>query len=321
MVRFAERSSHHVFLEPESHESDWVYCNGIATSLPRDVQDAVVRGMPGCSRAHILMYGYAVEYDMVRPHQIHATTMTRLVDGLFLAGQINGTSGYEEAGGQGWLAGLNAARFATDVEPITLGRDLAYIGVMLDDLVTRTPVEPYRMFTSRAEYRLLLRADNTADRLTPLAREWGTISDERWTRYRVREARIEHLNTALDAARIDGKPLRDVVRRPEFTAADLARILNEQADRALTTVLADRQYEGYIARQRAEIKRQAAMETRRIPGDIDFHAISGLRKEAAEALTRFRPDTLGQAGRLAGVNPADMTLLVVILDRRRRESA
>ncbi|MCA9310243.1 MAG: tRNA uridine-5-carboxymethylaminomethyl(34) synthesis enzyme MnmG, partial [Phycisphaerales bacterium] len=321
VVRFADRERHHVFLEPESHESDWIYCNGIATSLPTDVQDEIIHSMPGCRNARILMYGYAVEYDMVRPHQIHATTMTRRVPGLFLAGQINGTSGYEEAGGQGYLAGLNAARHARALEPVTLGRDLAYIGVMLDDLVTRTPVEPYRMFTSRAEYRLLLRADNTADRLTRLGHEWGTVGAERWHRFQARCQRIEHLNAALDAARLDGRPLRDLVRRPDFTVNDLARALGEAPDRAMTTVLADRQYEGYIVRQHAEIKRHAAMEHRRIPADVDFHTIAGLRAEAAEALTRFRPDTLGQAGRLAGVNPADMTLLVVALDRRRRETA
>lgn len=321
VVRFADRSSHHVFLEPESHESEWVYCNGVSTSLPRDVQEMIVRSMRGCERAEVLQYGYAVEYDMVRPHQIDATGMTKLVGGLFLAGQINGTSGYEEAAGQGLIAGVNAVRLVRGEEPVVLGRDEAYIGVMMDDLVTRTPVEPYRMFTSRAEHRLLLRADNAADRLTPLGRAWGVVDDERWAVHQQRCAWRERINTAIDAGRIGGEPLAKAMRAPGYNVGDLRRILGLGAvgapENVLESVLADRQYEGYVRRQEAEIKKQREMERRAIPASLDVRSIEGLRKEAREALAKFRPATLGQAGRLEGVNPADMTLLIVAIERHR----
>ena len=200
VVRFADRESHHVFLEPESLHTREIYCNGISTSLPEDVQDQLVHSMPGCEEARILRWGYAVEYDMVRPHQLDATGMTRLVPGLFLAGQINGTSGYEEAGGQGLLAGLNAARLVQGRALVTLGREQAYIGVMMDDLVTRTPREPYRMFTSRAEHRLLLRADNSDERLTPWARDHGLVDDVRWEAWRKRERELERPAVRVRAA-------------------------------------------------------------------------------------------------------------------------
>lgn len=316
VVRFGERESHHVFLEPESHETDWIYCNGISTSLPADVQDQIVRSMPGCERARVLQYGYAVEYDMVRPHQIHATCMTKLIAGLFLAGQINGTSGYEEAAGQGLIAGVNAVRWSRAEPAITLGRDQAYIGVLMDDLVTRTPVEPYRMFTSRAEHRLLLRSDNTADRLTPLGIAWGTICSERTRRFERRRDLIAIVQAAIETARIESEPLRERIKRPEYglpkLRADLLAIgLDDADDRVLLTVLAERQYEGYIRRQQAEARRQSEMEHRRIPAWMDYRAVSGLRTEARACLERFRPETFGQAGRLEGMSPADLTLLLV----------
>ncbi|MGP1273663.1 MAG: tRNA uridine-5-carboxymethylaminomethyl(34) synthesis enzyme MnmG [Phycisphaerales bacterium] len=323
VVRFAERSSHQVFLEPESHRDDWVYCNGIATSLPRDVQDAVVRTMPGCERAEILRYGYAVEYDMVPPHQIDATTMTKRVGGLFLAGQINGTSGYEEAAGQGLIAGVNAARFAQGRSLVTLGRDQAFIGVLLDDLVTKTPREPYRMFTSRAEHRLLLRADNAADRLTPLGREWGIVGDDRWRAHERRTAEIDAIEAHCARVRVGGEPLAKAARRQGFGVAELRDALPDGArysECALDTALTGLKYAGYLQRQRAEIRRRADAEHRRIPEHVRYEEISGLRNEARQALTKFRPATIGQAGRLEGVTPADVTLLMVIAARGPRRA-
>jgi tRNA uridine 5-carboxymethylaminomethyl modification enzyme len=341
VVRFAERDTHHVYLEPESlrpGHDHWIYCNGISTSLPADVQDVMVRAMPGCENARILRYGYAVEYDMVRPHQINATGMTKLVDGLFLAGQINGTSGYEEAAGQGLIAGINAARLALGREPITLGRDQAYIGVLMDDLVTKTPVEPYRMFTSRAEHRLLLRADNSADRLTPLAIELGLLGSTdlgslRTNLFRERTRAMAAINTLVDDAKVDGQFLRDLARRPDYPVgrlagdlrragapADLSWHLHEHAP-ALLTVHADRLYRPFVERQHAEIRRSAEVERKSIPAGFDFDAIPSMRTEARHALARFRPATLGQAGRLEGITPADVTLLAVMLKRYARGRA
>jgi len=322
VMRFADRESHHVFLEPESLRTDWVYCNGIASSMPEDVQDVVVRTMPGCERAAIVRYGYTVEYDMVRPHQIDATCMTKRCAGFFLAGQINGTSGYEEAAGQGLVAGLNAGRFALGEDPVRLGRDEAYIGVLMDDLATKTPVEPYRMFTSRAEHRLVLRSDNSADRLTGKGRGWGLVDDERWRIYQSRERGLERARAGIEAARVGGESLGHAMKRPGFSERDLAAALGGGWDVArdwgvLTTVLAERQYAGYIARQRAEARRHAAMEGRRIPGWLEFGGVSGLRTEARLALERFRPATFGQASRLEGVTPADLTVLMVASRRGR----
>jgi tRNA uridine 5-carboxymethylaminomethyl modification enzyme len=319
VVRFADRERHHVFLEPESHRDDSIYANGVATSLPRDVQIKVIRAMPGCARAEVLLWGYAVEYDSVRPHQIDATTMTKPVAGLFLAGQINGTSGYEEAAAQGLLAGLNAVRFARAEALVRLGRDEAYLGVLMDDLVRKTPVEPYRMFTSRAEHRLLLRADNSADRLTPLARDLGLVDDDRWTRYERRREQLAEVHRLIDTVKVGGARLDDLVRTAGFTVADLARALAPSAidwERGvLLTALTDRRYEAYIRRQQNEARRQREMEHRAIPAWLIPDTIDGLRAEARQALTKFRPATYGQAMRLEGVTPADVTLLMVAQKR------
>jgi len=322
VVRFADRDSHHVFLEPESHHTDELYCNGISTSLPRDVQEQLVRSMPGCDHAEILRWGYAVEYDMVWPHQIDATCMTKSIEGFFLAGQINGTSGYEEAGGQGLVAGLNAARFAIGDDPIRLGRDQAYIGVMLDDLVTKTPREPYRMFTSRAEHRLLLRADNTDERLTPAGRAWGLVCDRRWATWLGRETAMRRVTEGIESTRVeDGRPLRKLVMQPGTTVEEIARRLQESDQPVVERVMTSMRYEGYIDRQRAAISRQRDADARAIPGWIDPAAVTGLRSEAAEALARYRPVTLGQAGRLAGVSPADLSLLGVAIRKGRARRA
>ena len=331
VVRFAERASHHVFLEPESLASDEVYCNGISTSLPADVQLAMVRAMPGCSRAEIVRAGYAVEYDMVWPHQIDATAETKSVRGLFLAGQINGTSGYEEAAGQGLVAGLNAARRALGADPVRLGREEAYIGVMMDDLVVRTPREPYRMFTSRAEHRLLLRADNADERLTARGAALGLVCGERSAAWERRRARIAVLHETL--ARIPapasiggGKRMSEIARRPDVGIRELADMLGAAAGGVpvgtedlplLERVVTDLRYEGYLARQRAEIRRHAASEHMAIPVSLEPASIAGLRKEAAETLARFRPATLGQASRLAGMSPADISVVALAVRRHR----
>ncbi|MDX9911859.1 MAG: tRNA uridine-5-carboxymethylaminomethyl(34) synthesis enzyme MnmG [Phycisphaerales bacterium] len=332
VVRFADRDSHGVYLEPESLRTDWIYCNGIATSLPADLQDQLVRAMPGCANAEILRYGYAVEYDMVRPHQIHATGETKLVAGLFLAGQINGTSGYEEAAAQGVIAGINAALRAradgrTSHEGFVLGREEAYIGVLMDDLVTKTPVEPYRMFTSRAEHRLLLRADNAADRLTPRAIDACLLSRNslgraRMLRFQRRERELRELRDLLASASIDGVPLSRLVKRTETTLHDFRDMLPGLAfmPDVWTTAYAESRYEGFITRQQAEVRRQRGSESRRIPEGTDYAAMPELRNEARQALARFRPDTFGQAARLEGITPADITLLSVLVRRGRGQS-
>ena len=328
VVRFADKHSHHVFLEPESLDTDEVYCNGISTSLPTDVQDFVVRHLPGCEQAKILRYGYAVEYDMVWPYQIDATCMSKRVAGLFLAGQINGTSGYEEAAGQGLLAGLNAVRHVRGEGLTRLGRDQAYIGVMMDDLVTKIPREPYRMFTSRAEHRLMLRADNAADRLTPLGRELGLVDDARWS---IHQQRVEAL-TALedyltahnmrDANGSAAVRLIDWIKRPEVDeSAVLGQLdgdpLPVMARRrsVVAALLSQVKYAGFIDRHRRQFERVTKLEQRTLPADMDYTTVTGLRNEARQTLARFRPSTLGQASRLAGLTPADLTVLALALGR------
>jgi tRNA uridine 5-carboxymethylaminomethyl modification enzyme len=346
VVRFADRTSHGVYLEPESLSPDalgthWIYCNGISTSLPGDVQERIVRGMPGCQHARILRYGYAVEYDMVRPHQIAATCQTKRYRGLFLAGQINGTSGYEEAAGQGLVAGLNAARLTLGMDVITVARHEAYIGVLLDDLATKTPVEPYRMFTSRAEHRLLLRADNAVDRLAPRAAEWGLFGglnprgellDERTTlRLRINERRqsqIAMLERCIEAARIsDGGqklPLAEVLRRPETTTEAMIAVLEPMIDgRSLArgvafTAHTNAFYARYIERAKAEVRRLRDVEHRPIPAMLPDELLAHLRGEARAAFRKFAPATLGQAGRLEGFSPADVGLLRVLIEKHTR---
>lgn len=337
VVRFADRDTHGVFLEPESLDDDWIYCNGVSTSLPADVQDQIIRTMPGCENAEILRYGYAVEYDMVRPHQILATGMTRALPGLFLAGQINGTSGYEEAAAQGLVAGVNAARLAlghADHESgggWILGRDQAYIGVLMDDLVTKTPVEPYRMFTSRAEHRLLLRADNTGERLTPVAEKLGLLNTPlgrlRLARLAARATTKADADRLIDRTRtVSNVPMDKVIRQADYTETDLAvwlaatdAALAERVSklRLAATIYADRKYAPYVERALAEIRRGEEMEHRTIPHDLDDRSLASMRTEARHALIRFRPRTFGQASRLEGLTPADLTLLAVLVKRHR----
>ena len=326
VVRFADKPRHQVFLEPEGYDDERVYCNGISTSLPKDVQDTFVRAVAGLERADILQYGYAVEYDYVPTHQLRSSLESKPVAGLFLAGQISGTSGYEEAAGQGLIAGINAVRRLRGEAAIVLGRDQAYIGVMIDDLITRPPIEPYRMFTSRAEYRLLLRADNADRRLTPLGREIGTVSDRRWARYEQKCEAMAAIDAACEWARVDGVPARHWLRRPEAVEDRFAQVLGTVTDRVFCTdvvgqVLLEAKYSGYVERQAQQIERFRRLESMAIPEWIDFAVVPGLRAEAKEHLVRVGPRTLGQAGRLSGISPADLTVLWVYLRGRRANGA
>ncbi len=322
VVRFADKPSHHVFLEPESLSTNEIYCNGISTSLPADIQNFIVAHLPGCEHARVLRYGYAVEYDMVWPHQIDATTMTKRVAGLFLAGQINGTSGYEEAAAQGLIAGLNAVRYVRGQSLVRLRRDQAYIGVLLDDLVTRTPREPYRMFTSRAEHRLMLRADNADARLTPLGRELGLVDDHRWQIYTDKQTSLAALRDYLAAHKHDGRRLLDLARQPQADAQWVRARLNgdplpprARDLQVIDALLSDLLYAGYLDRQQRDIDKLAEQEERLLPPQIEYDRVTGLRNEAKHVLGRFRPATFGQAARLAGITPADMMVLAVTMER------
>ncbi len=319
VVRFAEKTSHHIFLEPEGLDTDEIYCNGISTSLPADVQEQIIRLIPGLETAKILRFGYAVEYDMVWPTQIRSTLETKKIAGLFLAGQINGTSGYEEAAAQGQLAGINAVRYVkTGTGDFVLRRDQAYMGVLVDDLVTKPPTEPYRMFTSRAEHRLHLRSDNADERLTPLGREIGLVDDSRWNQYLVRN---ESLTTAMDflaTQRIGEGTAIDHLRRGDVDWNKLIETLPSAGtvDPSIGRQIEIRvKYAGYIARQDRAIERFAKMETKLIPTSMDYAKVLGLRNEARQKLVKFTPRSLGQALRISGITPADVTLLAVHLER------
>ncbi len=342
VVRFAGRDSHQIFIEPEGLDTAEVYPNGISTSLPEEVQVALVRSIPGCERAVLTRPGYAIEYDYFDPRDLDPSLQTRAVEGLFFAGQINGTTGYEEAAAQGLVAGVNAAHGAQEREPWRPRRDQGYLGVMVDDLVTRGVTEPYRMFTSRAEYRLTLREDNADRRLTPVGRDLGLVDDERWRAFegkrlaiegesarlaatRLREADREGLAALLGEAAAAGVTLAELLRRPGVSYRSLAAIpcfgegLPEGPESEQVEI--DARYAGYVARQEAEIERSRRHEETVLPEGIDYAAVPGLSNEMREVLGRARPATLGQASRLPGVTPAAVSLLRVHLKAHAERGA
>jgi tRNA uridine 5-carboxymethylaminomethyl modification enzyme len=322
VMRFADKTRHQIFLEPEGLNTHEIYCNGIPTSIPRDVQEEMIRHIEGLERAQITRYGYAIEYDFVPPTQLEPSLQTKRVRGLFHAGQINGTSGYEEAAGQGIIAGINAVKFIRQEEPLILGRDQAYIGVLIDDLVTKGTQEPYRMFTGRAEYRLLLRSDNADRRLMPVARQIGLLDEQSWQRLTAKIDRIDALKSALAEHRRGGRSLLELLKSPQVTITGLlaeepALRIAEFPPDVVETAEIDVKYAGYIARQEQEVARIRRMEEHVIPGDVDYSAIPGMRREAREKLSRIRPRTLGQAGRISGIGPAELSILRVYLQGRR----
>ena len=318
--RFADRTSHQIFVEPEGLDTHEVYPNGISTSLPYDVQVEFVRSIRGFEQAHLTRPGYAIEYDYFDPRDLRPTLETRAIGGLYFAGQINGTTGYEEAGAQGLIAGLNAARQVRDETPWVPTRSEGYLGVLIDDLVTRGVTEPYRMFTSRAEYRLLLREDNADLRLTERGRELGLVDDERWMFFCHKRDATEAEVTRLQSRRVQGVSAFDLLRRPEIRFEDplpeLAALDDRLPEAVRLQVEVRAKYAGYIERQQDEITRQQAHESLTVPDDLDYTAVVGLSTEARQRFTAARPLTLGQAARLPGITPAAVSVLFIHLKRR-----
>ena len=341
IVRFADKERHQLFLEPEGRNTEEVYVQGLSTSLPEDVQRDLVHSIKGLENAEMMRTGYAIEYDMVLPHQLRATLETKKISGLFTAGQTNGTSGYEEAAGQGIVAGINAALKIQGKPELILKRSDGYIGVMIDDLVTKGTVEPYRLLTSRAEYRLILRHDNADMRLTEIGREVGLVDDERWAHFETKKYQFENEMKRLDSiklkpvketnekvAALGFKPLTDAVtakeflRRPEVSYQDVVNFIGPAAeeldDKIIELIETEIKYEGYISKALDQVEKMKRMEEKRIPANIDWDDIDSIATEARQKFKLINPETIGQASRISGVNPADISILMVYLEGKSR---
>jgi len=341
IVRFADKERHQLFLEPEGRNTEEVYVQGLSTSLPEDVQRDLVHSIKGLENAEMMRTGYAIEYDMVLPHQLRATLETKKISGLFTAGQTNGTSGYEEAAGQGIVAGINAALKIQGKPELILKRSDGYIGVMIDDLVTKGTVEPYRLLTSRAEYRLILRHDNADMRLTEIGREVGLVDDDRWQRFETKKYQFENEMKRLDSIKLKPvketnekvvalgfKPLTDAVtakeflRRPEVSYQDVVNFIGpateELDDKIIELIETEIKYEGYISKALDQVEKMKRMEEKRIPANIDWDDIDSIATEARQKFKLINPETIGQASRISGVNPADISILMVYLEGKSR---